>query len=143
MSKRNSGAAVASATSTSVSAVAQTSTDTETVANSTSDIIRKAFKRNARWDKDSFPEYLVIVYWIRQIIGLLVGLACGVSEVTGFIAFVIFILNNTLVPFAYYRHYSNINIEDFGPTEVLTEGYQQSFGIFLLTWIISYTLFHA
>ena len=106
---------------------------------STYDIIAKALKRNAKWDKDSFPEFMTVLYWMRQFIGISAGVVCGVLRLTGAQGFVLFVLVNTLLPFFYYRKYANINIDDFGPTEVLSEGYQPSFGMFMLVWIVLFS----
>lgn len=86
---------------------------------------------------------MLVLYWIRQFVGVSCGLACGVFNITGVYGFALFVAANVLGPFSYYRHYANINIDDFGPNEVLSEGFQPSFGIFCLVWVIVYTTLHA
>jgi hypothetical protein len=99
-------------------------------------------KPNAKWDRDSFPEFLSVLYWMRQAISVALGACLGLWGVTGFLGFVLFLVANTFLPFVYYKHYANIDIDDFGHNEVLSEGYQPSFGMFLLMWIVAYSINH-
>ena len=102
-------------------------------------IFKKGLTYNGQWDKDSFFEYNDVVYWLRQIIGLLVGLVCGALPLTGAAGFATFAIAIVALPYFFYTNYSRINIEDFGPTTMLSEGLSQSFGVFVLTWIIVYS----
>lgn len=109
------------------------------VKSSFRDVVGKALVCNGQWDKDSFPEFGDVVYWIRQGIGLGVGILCGVIPFTGIMGFLTFLVAMITIPYFYYTNYSNINIDDFGPKAMLSEGITQSFGVFLLTWIIVYS----
>jgi hypothetical protein len=86
---------------------------------------------------------MIVLYWVRQFFGISCGMLCGLLGVAGSYGFILFTLVNVLGPFFYYRHYANINIDDFGPTDVLSEGFQPSFGLFCLIWIIVYTAVHT
>mmetsp|Transcript_8927 Transcript_8927/g.13406 ORF Transcript_8927/g.13406 Transcript_8927/m.13406 type:complete len:131 (+) Transcript_8927:67-459(+) len=102
-------------------------------------IVTKGLTYNGCWDKDTFIDYNEVIYWLRQLLGFLIGIFCGVLPVTGFLGFLIFGSLNVVLPYFFYTNYSNINIDDFGPLNMLIEGFPQSFGVFLLTWIILYS----
>lgn len=79
---------------------------------------------------------------MRQILGLLVGIAAGILPLTEFAGFFVFIVVNIAIPYFFYTNYSKINIDDFGPLDMLSEGFGQSFGVFLLSWILVYSGVH-
>lgn len=103
---------------------------------------KKALTYNGQWDKDSFDDYPVFVYWIRQVVGLVAGLMCGVMPITDPSGFAVFAILNIFVPFFVYGVYSNVNIDDFGGFELVSEGMQQSAGVFALAWILTYSALH-
>ena len=102
-------------------------------------IFKKAMITNGRWDKDSFPEYGDVVYWLRQSIGLFAGIICGALALVDIFGFSFFVVAIISLPYFYYTNYSKINIDDFGAIAMLSEGLMPSFGVFLLTWIIVYS----
>lgn len=130
------------AKSTKEVAATSSSSDEASPALSSAQIIGRALKPNGKWDKDSFPEFMSVLYWMRQVISVVIGTVLGLWGVTGYMGFVVFLVANTLVPFVYYKHYANIDVDDFGHNEVLSEGYQPSFGMFLLMWIVAYSINH-
>lgn len=89
---------------------------------------------------DSFPEFMQVLYWVRQMIGVTTAVFYGLFNITGAFGFALFAVLNILIPFGYYRHYANINIDDFGRNEILSEGFQASFGLFMLVWVIIFSL---
>lgn len=139
MSKRNTSAVNASSTPS----LSESETAAAPSASNTGSIIAKALQKNGRWDRDSFPEFMLVLYWLRQFVGMVAGICCGIFAITGVSGLVIFSAANLLLPFGYYKHYANIKIDDFGATEILTEGFQPSFGIFCLFWVLLYTALHA
>lgn len=94
------------------------------------------------WDRDSFDDYTSVIYWMRQILGLLVGILAGIYPLQEFAGFFAFIFINITIPYFFYTNYSKVNIDDFGPFEMLSEGFGQSFGVFLLSWILVYSGVH-
>ncbi len=122
------------------SAVSESKNIEESTKLSASEILVKGLQINGKWDKDSFPEFMSIIFWLRQLIGIVVGITCGSCGIAGVLGFFLFVSANTMIPFVYYRLFANIDIDDFGPTEVLSEGYQPSFGMFMLFWIVVYTI---
>jgi hypothetical protein len=110
--------------------------------SATMEKIQKGMKYNAGWDKDTFRDFPDCVYWIRQFIALFLGIICGILPIYGINGFIVFGLTNVVVPFWYYAKYSNVNIDDFGSMSLIGEGFQQSSGLFLLSWIITYSAFH-
>jgi hypothetical protein len=110
--------------------------------DSTIAIIKKSLIYNGAWDKDSFPDYALVIYWMRQFIGLVVGVFSGVLPLTNIFGFLLFGFASITLPYFYYTNYSNINIDEFGPIEMLIEGLGQSFGVFLLSWVIVYSGTH-
>ncbi len=76
---------------------------------------------------------------MRQVLALLVGIASGVFPLYGGYGFALYSLVIIFVPFWYYSTYSKVNIDDFGPFELITEGLQNSVGVFLLVWVLSYS----
>jgi hypothetical protein len=79
---------------------------------------------------------------MRQILGLAVGILAGVLPLTELSGFAVFLLVNITLPYFYYTNYSKINIDDFGPLEILAEGLSQSSGVFVLSWILVYSGVH-
>ena len=106
-------------------------------------VFKKAFVMDGNWDKDTFEEFPEVVYWIRNAIGLITGLICGYYAVQGIIGFIAFAISIFGIPFIYYARYANVNVDDFGQTELLTVGVQAGFGLFLLSWIGAFSFYHS
>ncbi|XP_025836722.1 uncharacterized protein RAB5IF homolog [Agrilus planipennis] len=98
----------------------------------------KAFSSNSDWpDKE---EFLDVIYWFRQVIGILLGIFWGLLPLKGFLGLALFALVNTGVVYLYCTSIQNIDEEEFGGTWELTkEGFMTSFAGFLVTWIIIYS----
>ena len=104
--------------------------------------LQKALVPDGRWDRDSFKEFPEVIYWLRQGLSFFLGLALGLYPLVGFSGFVLYGVCNLFLPFLYYARYANVNIDDFGVQELASVGFQQSFGLFLLTWVLTYSTFH-
>ncbi|KAF6032417.1 C20orf24 [Bugula neritina] len=88
-------------------------------------------------DKD---EFLDAVYWLRQIISLIMGILWGYLLLQGFIGLFTFLLTNCFVVYLYTTSYQNVDDEEYGGmTEILKEGMMSSFATFLVSWIIVYS----
>ncbi|KAK9696541.1 EMC6 [Popillia japonica] len=102
----------------------------------------KAFTSNSDWpDKE---EFLDVVYWMRQFIGIFIGILWGLIPLKGFLGLSLFMLINAAIVYFYCVNFQNINEEEYGGTWELTkEGFMTSFAGFLVTWVIIYSgLYH-
>lgn len=48
-----------------------------------------------------------------------------------------------MMPRTYYTQYARVDEEDFDPLSLLKEGYQASFGLFMVVWICAFNYFHG
>merc|ERR1712002_176828 len=105
---------------------------------SISDILNRALNSNSQWpDKD---EFLDVIYWGRQILGILLGLLWGFIPLKGFIALFLFCIINAGAIYVYASNYQCVDEEEFGGMWELTkEGFVTSFAGFLVMWIILYS----
>ncbi|KAL1377986.1 hypothetical protein pipiens_000572, partial [Culex pipiens pipiens] len=101
----------------------------------------RALKPNSEWaEKDDF---LDVIYWSRQIIGILIGVVMGIVPLKGFIALALFALINCGIVYLYSTSYQSVDEEAYGGIwEIIKEGFMTSFACFLVTWIIFYTGIH-
>lgn len=95
-------------------------------------------------NQSTFEDFPDAVYWLRQIIALGIGLAWGVIPMTGAPGLVSFGVINYTVCFLYYSKYAEVDEEEFvKQSDLRTEGLKESVGLFLLTWIFTYSILHA
>ncbi|XP_055607730.1 GEL complex subunit OPTI [Uranotaenia lowii] len=101
----------------------------------------KAIVPMSEWnDKD---EFLDVIYWSRQVLGILIGVVMGLIPLKGFVALALFALVNSGVVYLYSNNFQKIDEEVYGGMwEVIKEGFMTSFACFLVTWIIFYTGTH-
>ncbi|XP_065082447.1 GEL complex subunit OPTI [Ochlerotatus camptorhynchus] len=104
-------------------------------------IWKRAITQNSEWaEKDDF---LDVIYWSRQIIGILIGVVMGLFPLKGFIALALFALINCAIVYLYSTSFQSIDEEAYGGIwEIIKEGFMTSFACFLVTWIIFYTGVH-
>uniref|UniRef100_A0AAZ1XRA2 RAB5 interacting factor n=1 Tax=Oreochromis aureus TaxID=47969 RepID=A0AAZ1XRA2_OREAU len=96
--------------------------------------------RRERGKKD---EFLDVIYWLRQIIAIILGVIWGVAPLKGFLGIAIFCIINAGVLYVYFSSFQQIDEEEYGGTWELTkEGFMTSFALFLVVWIIFYTALH-
>ncbi|KAG8066930.1 hypothetical protein GUJ93_ZPchr0005g14794 [Zizania palustris] len=94
----------------------------------------------ASWDKD---QLLDAVHWIRQVLGLACGLLWGAVPLVGAIWIALFLAISTGLVYWYYAYLLKIDEEEFGGHgALLQEGMFASFTLFLLSWILLYSLVH-
>jgi len=112
--------------------------DEKNNSSSITSTISKAFTAEAVWaDKD---EFLDVIYWIRQILGIILGVLWGVFPLKGIFGFVLFFLVNIAIVYIYYNSFQKIDEEEYGgATEIIKEGLMTSFSSFLVCWIIFYS----
>eukprot|EP00301_Raphidiophrys_heterophryoidea_P018566 c3567_g1_i1.p1 GENE.c3567_g1_i1~~c3567_g1_i1.p1 ORF type:complete len:147 (+),score=33.70 c3567_g1_i1:45-443(+) len=84
------------------------------------------------------------IHWVRQFLGLIVGLIWGISGFTGALYFIGGIGINFAVTWAFYSQVLDVQEEDVGqdPGLFLQAGGPSSMALFLLAWILTYTELH-
>ncbi|KAI8426541.1 hypothetical protein MSG28_005341 [Choristoneura fumiferana] len=105
-------------------------------------IWKKAFVANAEWpDKE---EFLDVIYWMRQAIGIVLGLCWGLLPLKGFLGLLLFVAVNAAVIYFYVNNFQSVDEEEYGGMwEITKEGFMTSFAGFLVTWIIVFTGLHG
>ncbi|ONK67746.1 uncharacterized protein A4U43_C05F3350 [Asparagus officinalis] len=102
--------------------------------------LAKLLDPDAPWDKNQLCD---VLHWIRQALGLLFGLLWGAIPVVGAIWIVVFLVLSSGIIYGYYAHVLKIDEEEFGGhVALLQEGLFASFSLFLLAWILIYSLAH-
>ncbi|XP_033114529.1 uncharacterized protein RAB5IF homolog [Anneissia japonica] len=98
----------------------------------------RAFTSNSEWpEKD---ELLDVIYWGRQIVGVIFGLLWGIIPMKGIVGLALFCAINAGILYIYFMSFQKIDDEDFGGAWELTkEGFMTSFALFLIVWIIVYS----
>ncbi|KAJ9582256.1 hypothetical protein L9F63_003385 [Diploptera punctata] len=101
----------------------------------------RAFTSNSEWpDKE---EFLDVIYWSRQALGIIIGLLWGLIPLKGFVALLLFVLVNAGLIYIYFANFQSVDEEEYGGAWELTkEGFMTSFAGFLVTWIIIYSGLH-
>lgn len=105
-------------------------------------IFSKAVTSGSEWcDKD---EFLDVVYWLRQIIGLIIGVVWGVVPLKGILGILLFFVVNVAIVYLYFSFFQHVNEQEFGGvSEIMKEGLMTSFATFVVTWIILFSALHA
>ncbi|XP_050367972.1 uncharacterized protein LOC126786249 [Argentina anserina] len=100
----------------------------------------KLFDPEASWDKDQLGD---VLHWIRQGMALMCGLLWGAVPLVGGIWFVLFLALSTGIIYGYYAMILKVDEEEFGGHgALLQEGLFASTTLFLLAWVIIYSLGH-
>ena len=99
----------------------------------------KATTFHGEFDAESFEELPTVVHWGRQAYGLLMGIVIGATGVTGPLGFLLFFGLSVVLVQTYVRGYLDVDPEEF-PGIYYTEGMMPSFGLFVTSWTITYTL---
>ncbi|CAD7092651.1 unnamed protein product [Hermetia illucens] len=109
--------------------------------SSTNSIWKRAITPKAEWpDKD---EFLDVVYWARQVLGIFLGIIWGVVPLKGFIGLLLFAGISCGIVYIYSLSFQSIDEEAYGGAwELMKEGFMTSFAGFLVTWIIFYSGLH-
>ncbi|XP_055623959.1 GEL complex subunit OPTI [Toxorhynchites rutilus septentrionalis] len=104
-------------------------------------IWNRAITPHSEWiEKDDF---LDVIYWSRQIVGIFIGIVMGIIPLKGFIAIALFVMINCGIVYLYCTNFQMIDEEAFGGIwEIIKEGFMTSFACFLVTWIVLYTGIH-
>ena len=116
---------------------------TESSSSSSSlSLLARAVTPNSDWDENK-EDLLDVVYWARQVLGIIIGLVWGLLGVSGAKGIVGFVGLNSAAILVYLSGFQKVDEEDFGGKWELTkEGFMTSAAGFLVTWIIVYTGMH-
>ncbi|KAJ4971332.1 hypothetical protein NE237_004431 [Protea cynaroides] len=102
--------------------------------------ISKLLDPEASWDKDELGD---VLHWIRQGVALVCGLLWGAVPFIGAIWIILFLLLSSGIIYGYYSIILKVDEEDFGGHgALLQEGLFASITVFLLVWILVYSLAH-
>ncbi|XP_058199540.1 uncharacterized protein LOC131314719 [Rhododendron vialii] len=102
--------------------------------------LAKLLDPDASWDKDQLGD---VLHWIRQVVALVCGLLWGAIPLVGGIWIVVFLVISSGIIYSYYTMILKIDEEEFGGHwALLQEGLFVSIMLFLLAWILVYSLAH-
>ncbi|KAM7458859.1 hypothetical protein BLSTO_00390 [Blastocystis sp. subtype 1] len=99
-------------------------------------------KRGAEYDKETFPDFLDLIYFVKQFVALVIGIVWGILPFTGAFGLLTGVVASFGIPLLYANRYLRVNTEDFDVMTILSEGAMPTFALFLLSWILCYTTFH-
>ncbi|XP_014670362.1 PREDICTED: uncharacterized protein C20orf24 homolog [Priapulus caudatus] len=98
----------------------------------------RAFSSNSEWSNKD--EFLDVIYWIRQVLGLIIGITWGVVAMKGFAGIISFSLLNAGLVYIYFNNFQKVEEEEYGGAwEITKEGFMTSFASFMVSWIIVYS----
>ncbi|KAJ8965506.1 hypothetical protein NQ314_004095 [Rhamnusium bicolor] len=91
----------------------------------------RALTSNSEWpDKE---EFLDVIYWARQALGIILGIFWGLLPLKGFLGLILFVVINAGVIYFYFSNFQNIDEDEYGGAWELTkEGFMTSFAGFLV-----------
>ncbi|KAF6150336.1 hypothetical protein GIB67_034035 [Kingdonia uniflora] len=100
----------------------------------------KLLDPDASWDKDQLGD---VLHWIRQVVALICGLLWGSVPLVGAIWILVFLVLSSGIVYGYYAIVLKLDEDDFGGHgALLQEGLFASITLFLLAWILVYSLAH-
>ena len=104
--------------------------------------INKVFTAGADWSEKE--ELLDVIYWSRQIIGLVLGAVWGLVPLHGFLGLALFGALSAGLVYVWFTAVQGIDEAEYGGVWELTkEGFLSGAAGFLVTWIIVYTGLHV
>ncbi|CAF0850787.1 unnamed protein product [Adineta steineri] len=104
--------------------------------------IKRCLTPKATWTHKE--EFLDAVYWLRQVVSIIIGIIVGILSVKGFLGIITFGIISSLIVFIYATNFQNVDPEEYGGiVEIIKEGFMTAFATFLVSWIVLYSAFHA
>eukprot|EP01084_Bolivina_argentea_P007601 14269_1 len=90
------------------------------------------------WTKEDVSN---IIYWLRQILSLIIGMLWGIVRLEGIFAVLLYF---TVCVFGLHSYKSQYGVSDeiFDIFDALKEGFVPALGIFLMGWVCSYSIIH-
>ncbi|GAA0154339.1 hypothetical protein Leryth_019236 [Lithospermum erythrorhizon] len=102
--------------------------------------LEKLFDPDSTWDKDQLCD---VLHWIRQALALVCGPIWGAIPLVGGIWLILFLVLSSGIIYGYYAMILKIDEEEYGGHgALLQEGLFASVSLFLLAWILVYSLAH-
>ncbi|KAI8466076.1 MAG: hypothetical protein J3K34DRAFT_524834 [Monoraphidium minutum] len=97
---------------------------------------------DAEWEKD---EALDVIYWLRQVVGALAGLAWGYLQMPGLFGFLGFLAINVGTFMFLSKNVMGLDDDEWenASQELMSEGLPYSMSAFMVTWVLAYTTFHT
>ncbi|KNA05996.1 hypothetical protein SOVF_185120 [Spinacia oleracea] len=100
----------------------------------------KLFDPDVSWDKDQLGD---VLHWTRQVVALVCGLIWGAIPLVGGIWLILFLAISSAIVYGYYALILKVDEEEYGGhASLLQEGLFASVTLFLLAWILVYSLGH-
>jgi len=95
----------------------------------------------SQWpDKD---EFLDVIYYLRQVLGVVLGLIWGLLPLKGVAGLATFVAINAGTLYVYSTNFQKVDEEEYGGAlEMTKEGFLTSSAAFLVTWIGIYSALH-
>lgn len=105
----------------------------------------RGLRAHRRWEGTK-DELLDCVFWLRSALGVVLGLALGVTGggvLQGWPAFALFALLSTLGAVVYARVFlGGSDVLGDAAGDLLQEGLMPSLGLFFVAWIVAFGAFH-
>mmetsp|Transcript_68556 Transcript_68556/g.61592 ORF Transcript_68556/g.61592 Transcript_68556/m.61592 type:complete len:153 (-) Transcript_68556:64-522(-) len=86
-------------------------------------------------------DIVLIIYWVRQILSLMLGIIWGVVRFEGILAILTYLIVS-IFTLQTYKSTLKVPDETFDIVDIFKEGIVPALGIFLFGWISSYSLAH-
>lgn len=103
--------------------------------------VAKLRRKDESWDKD---ELLDAVYWTRAGVAAVLGTVAGIAGAEGVGPFVVFGAAYVGVAVALVNTYLKVDPEEYGGwAAVVSEGFNVAASLFVLVWVVLYSLIHA
>ncbi|CAF1212232.1 unnamed protein product [Adineta ricciae] len=104
--------------------------------------IKRALTPKATWTHKE--EFLDAVYWLRQVLSIIIGVILGILSVKGFMGILAFGVVSSLIVFIYATNIQNVDPEEYGGiAEIIKEGFMTAFATFLVSWVVLYSTFYT
>uniref|UniRef100_A0A0N5BIM4 Rab5-interacting protein n=1 Tax=Strongyloides papillosus TaxID=174720 RepID=A0A0N5BIM4_STREA len=103
--------------------------------------ISKAFTPQSEWCSND--ELLDVVYWGKQILSIFIGVIWGLLPLTGIMSIIGFAITSGISSYLYVTRFQGYDEDELGGFfEIAKEGLSAAFATFMISWIVTYTLFH-
>ncbi|KAG5453020.1 hypothetical protein CSKR_202382 [Clonorchis sinensis] len=97
----------------------------------------KTFKPECTFEDKN--EFLDIVYWLRQVFAVIIGIVWGLIPLKGFFAILLFFFVNILAVYLYAALFQRVDEDEYGGfAEIVKEGLMTAFSCFMVSWIVVY-----
>ena len=132
VTQRKGRAATSSLSSSSASADSSSSAASSLSSLSASSLVdrlRRLLDREQEWDKG---ELLDAIYWLRQVLAVLLGPLFGLLGLTGSVGLVLFVAVLLVGVFGWYGKYQQVDVEEMGSWQLMSEGSWPAFALFIV-----------